>query len=180
MKKILLIALIALSFLTKGFSQTEKVHYFKLTDRKVKVGEVYIILGANIKGYPMCLDLKKEKELDTLAGFLLKNKNVKIEIGCHCDYRPIPLTHDTLTKKQAVSIREYLISKGIDQNRLVAIGYGSAYPRILTEKIVHKGVEFPKGTIITEKYIKSLKTLDEKMAAFDLDRRIVIKIIATE
>ncbi len=177
MKKTILIAFLLVSFIFKGNSQTEKIKFFSLTDRKVKVGEIYILLGVQLKGYPLFEKPQTDYELDTLAGFLKKHKNVKIEIGCHCDYRPISMTNDTLTNRQAIAIREYLIKKGINAERLVAVGYGSHKPRLITENSVHNGVTFKKGTLITEAYIKTLKTTPEKMAAYDLCRRIEIKII---
>ena len=54
-------------------------------------------------------------------------------------------------------------------------------PRVLesdkTVIINNKEYTFPKGTVLTEEYINSLKTEDEREAAHQLNRRTTFQII---
>jgi len=188
MKRILL-TLISLFLLMNVYSQKEKIHYFKLTDKKFKVGSIYLELNNYFK--PCHSWFCDEKELDSIVSFLTRNPRLVIEIGCHTDYRRVPMTNDTLSKRRAENAKDYLIAYGINQNRLVAIGYGSNKPLYLNKEttVESKGrdgkspvklITFPKGVSLSEEYIKTLKTTDEKEAACQLNRRIEIKIIGKD
>lgn len=64
--------------------------------------------------------------LDSLAEFLLKNKNCTIEIAQHGD---ADAKHGTgLSQRRAEAIMDYLTNKGINRNRLSAKGYGNSKP----------------------------------------------------
>jgi outer membrane protein OmpA-like peptidoglycan-associated protein len=63
-------------------------------------------------------------ELDKLAIFLQKNENIKIELSSHTDSRSSTKFNDELSQKRAQSCVNYLIAKGINQNRIIAKGYG--------------------------------------------------------
>lgn len=53
-----------------------------------------------------------------------KRPSAIIEIGSHTDSRGSASSNQSLSEKRAKSVSEYLISKGIDKERLIAIGYG--------------------------------------------------------
>jgi outer membrane protein OmpA-like peptidoglycan-associated protein len=74
--------------------------------------------------------LKKESfvELDILADFLTKNKNLKVEIGGHTDNIGTEEFNLNLSLERAKSISNYLISKGIDPARMISKGYGESQP----------------------------------------------------
>lgn len=60
----------------------------------------------------------------TLLPLMLRNATLIIELGSHTDNVGSISYNLTLSKNRAVSVVEYLISKGIDKRRLVAKGYG--------------------------------------------------------
>lgn len=60
----------------------------------------------------------------TLLPLMLRNPTLVIELGSHTDSVGSVGYNLTLSKNRAVSVVEYLISKGIDKRRLVAKGYG--------------------------------------------------------
>lgn len=62
--------------------------------------------------------------LDKLAKILIDNPAVRIEIGSHTDSRATAEYNLDLSQKRSESVVDYLVSKGIDRNRLVAKGYG--------------------------------------------------------
>ncbi len=63
-------------------------------------------------------------KLDDLAEFLLKNPDVKIELGSHTDARASFAYNMDLSERRARSAVRYLVSKGVDPQRITAKGYG--------------------------------------------------------
>jgi outer membrane protein OmpA-like peptidoglycan-associated protein len=66
--------------------------------------------------------------LDRVAESLITDLTVRVEIAGHTDntgYRPFNLS---LSLSQAASVRRYLISRGVSEERLVAKGYGPDQP----------------------------------------------------
>ena len=63
-------------------------------------------------------------ELDKLVQILKDNPTVKIELSSHTDARATDAYNMTLSQNRAESAVEYLISKGIDPDRMIATGYG--------------------------------------------------------
>ncbi len=72
------------------------------------------------------------KELDKLVEVMTKYPNMVIKIESHTDSRGSAIYNEYLSDKRAKSTRAYIISKGIDANRIEsAIGYGEQ--RLLNE-----------------------------------------------
>lgn len=122
-----------------------------------------------------------QDSLKELIVTLNKNPNVVIELQSHTDIRPIPMTNDTLSQRRAQEVVNFLITRGIDPDRLVAKGYGDRVPRVLEEdKTVvfnRKTFNFPKGTVLNRQFIESLRTSDEREAAHSLNRRTTFQIL---
>ena len=66
--------------------------------------------------------------LDDLVDYLKRKPNERIEIGGHTDNVGSDAKNLVLSLERAKSIVEYLISKGISNDRLVAKGYGAEEP----------------------------------------------------
>ena len=62
---------------------------------------------------------------------------MEIEVASHTDARGSNDYNLVLSKKRAASTMEYIISQGIDENRLRSIGYGEEQPlnRCINESI---------------------------------------------
>jgi len=75
-------------------------------------------------------DLKPESqaELDILVQLLNDNPTVKIEISGHTDNVGKPADNLSLSNNRAKAVINYLISKGIAAQRLIAKGYGETKP----------------------------------------------------
>jgi peptidoglycan-associated lipoprotein len=74
---------------------------------------------------------QSEKEvLDRSAQYLKENPTMMVQIEGHCDERGSPEYNFNLGQKRADSVREYLVSKGIEANRLVTISYGEDRPAV--------------------------------------------------
>jgi OmpA-OmpF porin, OOP family len=75
-------------------------------------------------------DLRPEsfKALDELVEFLQARPTERIEIGGHTDNIGGDAYNQKLSEARAKSVVDYLISKGIDANRLAYKGYGADEP----------------------------------------------------
>jgi outer membrane protein OmpA-like peptidoglycan-associated protein len=75
-------------------------------------------------------ELKKEStiELSSLSALISDNKDIVIEIGGHTDSTGSSEHNLVLSEKRALSVVNYLISKGISPDRLKYKGYGDTLP----------------------------------------------------
>jgi len=75
-------------------------------------------------------ELKKESfpELDRISKIFIERPAMKIKISGHTDN--IGTEHDNLilSQNRAKAVTDYLISKGIDSNRMITKGYGETKP----------------------------------------------------
>ena len=69
-----------------------------------------------------------EITLNVLVDLMKRYPSMKVEIGSHTDARGNDLFNLELSKRRAASALEYLVSQGIDRNRLTSIGYGETRP----------------------------------------------------
>jgi len=67
-------------------------------------------------------------ELDKLVKLLTANPTLRIELGGHTDNVGADAANLTLSDQRARSVREFVISKGIDATRITAEGYGETKP----------------------------------------------------
>ncbi len=66
--------------------------------------------------------------LDEAVTVLTEHNKVKVEIGGHTDNIGVPADNLALSQQRADAVKNYLASKGVDPNRLTAIGYGQTQP----------------------------------------------------
>ena len=90
--------------------------------------------------------LKKESlsELDNLVSLLSENKDIVIEIGGFTDSTGTDDYNLVLSEKRALSVVEYLISKGIPQGNLKYKGYGNSNP--LGDNVTYEGRKLNRRT----------------------------------
>ncbi|MEN2415631.1 OmpA family protein [Flavobacterium mesophilum] len=67
-----------------------------------------------------------EPDLQKVVDVLNQYPNVKLDIRSHTDSRSSSESNQILSDKRAQSTKDWLISKGIDANRLTAKGYGES------------------------------------------------------
>ncbi|MBK5286530.1 MAG: OmpA family protein, partial [Bacteroidia bacterium] len=93
-------------------------------------------------------DLRPESKvsLDSLVLTLNDNPTIVIELGSHTDTRADDQYNIVLSNNRAKSVVDYLITKGIDKDRLVYKGYGETVPRVLDRDMG----SFNKGDVITD------------------------------
>ncbi|HQY11828.1 MAG TPA: OmpA family protein [Ferruginibacter sp.] len=66
--------------------------------------------------------------LDELVSYLVRKEDERIEIQGHTDNVGTAKSNQVLSEARANTVRNYLIAKGIDPNRLTAKGYGFTVP----------------------------------------------------
>ena len=74
------------------------------------------------------IDAASRPKLDEIVELLKKFPNMKMAIHGHADNRGTKEVNDKISKDRAKGVYDYLISKGIDKNRLQYEGYGFDRP----------------------------------------------------
>lgn len=116
---------------------------------------------------------KSIQDLDALVVTLNDNPNVVIELQSHTDYIGSERQNTKLSQKRADACTQYLISKGINPERLIPLGLGESKPFVIT---VTDG-KLKKGDVLTKRYIKRLKRKDQKEAN-QYNRRTSFKVVS--
>ncbi len=75
-------------------------------------------------------DLEEESftVIDELVAYLKRKEDVRIELGGHTDNVGAAKSNLILSEARANTVRDYLLSKGIDPERVTAKGYGLTVP----------------------------------------------------
>ncbi len=128
-------------------------------------------------------DLKPQYQ-DSLQGLIQtldENPRMVVELASHTDARDTEERNDILSQKRAQSVVDYLILRGIDPDRLVAKGYGERMPRELTKDYYLNGkLVLDSATVLTEDFIKSLPTEEEREFAHQLNRRTEFTVLRND
>ena len=69
-------------------------------------------------------------ELDKVVEMLETNETLYIEIGGHTDDRGSDNYNEQLSQGRAEAVRQYLVEKKIEQDRVTAVGYGESQPEV--------------------------------------------------
>ena len=64
------------------------------------------------------------QELDKLVDFMKENPTYEVELGSHTDARGDNAYNEYLSQKRSESAVDYIVSEGIDRQRITARGYG--------------------------------------------------------
>jgi peptidoglycan-associated lipoprotein len=111
--------------------------------------------------------------LDKIVKILTENPKMRVELGAHTDSRGTNQSNQKLSECRAEEVVNYVVSKGIDKERLTAKGYGEEQPRTLEKDMDG----FAKGTLLTEEYINKLETEELRERAHKLNRRVTLRKI---
>ena len=103
--------------------------------------------------------VNSKDSLDFLYQTLIDNPTLVVELMSHTDARGTESKNQVLSQKRAQSCVDYLVSKGIPSDRMVAKGYGEGSP------------------VIAEDVIKSLPSKQEKEAAHQKNRRTTFRVL---
>ena len=127
-------------------------------------------------------DLRPESmvSLDKLVETLLDNPNVTIELMSHTDSRDTEEYNQDLSQKRAQVVVQYLIEKGIASERLSAKGYGESTPKVVDPETARQNSFLRAGSPLTEQYINSLASEEQKEIAHQINRRTEFRVLRTD
>jgi len=105
------------------------------------------------------------------------NPNIVIELRSHTDYRDVDEKNQILSQHRADTSVSYLISQGVDPDRLVAVGMGESQPFEIPEGYKGLGSDiFPVGTKLTEQNIRRMPSSQQEVAN-QINRRTDFRVI---
>lgn len=98
---------------------------FKL--QTVSIGATFELKNIFFDFGKSTLRKESETELDKLFD-ILRNSEISIELGGHSDSIGSDDANEKLSQERVNSVRQYLVNKGIQAERLTAVGYGEKQP----------------------------------------------------
>ena len=69
-----------------------------------------------------------EQVLDDAAASLVRNPTIHVEVAGHTDSQGAADYNEGLSERRAITVRDYLIGKGVSADRMTVRGYGEAEP----------------------------------------------------
>lgn len=87
-----------------------------------------VLKGVNFRTNSAELTPESFEALDQVAASLLAHADVRVEISGHTDATGSRRRNNELSIQRALSVKEYLVQKGIDPDRMEAKGYGPDRP----------------------------------------------------
>jgi len=100
----------------------------ELERSKIVTGKVIQVNNLYFKADSFRIKQTSYDALEEVYDFLVENPDVKIEVGGHTNGVPPHSYCDKLSSARAKAVVEYLIEKGIDDDRLSYKGYGKRKP----------------------------------------------------
>jgi OmpA-OmpF porin, OOP family len=91
-------------------------------------GESVVLKGVNFEVNSSRLTANAKVILNQVADSLAANPSLKVEIGGHTDSQGSDTYNQKLSQRRANSVKDYLVARGIDANRLTTKGYGESQP----------------------------------------------------
>lgn len=129
---------------------TSYIGYKKLDDT-LKIGDKILIENLVFKGSLTHFEDSEiaEKELSRIFLYLKEHPTVEIEIHGHVccistafkDARDVESGKNNLSETRAKKIYDFLVSKGISENRMTHAGFGRKFPIPNTAELLNKRVE---------------------------------------
>jgi OmpA-OmpF porin, OOP family len=88
----------------------------------------FVLTGINFDTGKATIKPDSVVKLDIVVEFMAHKKSARVEISGHTDNKGAAKANKTLSAKRAEACRAYIISKGIDGDRITAAGYGDQRP----------------------------------------------------
>lgn len=123
------------------------------------------------------LNADAQASLDMVVKTMTLNPNIVIELRSHTDYTDVDERNQILSQHRADTSVSYLISQGVDPDRLVAVGMGESQPFEIPEGYKGLGSDiFPVGTKLTEQNIRRMPSSQQDVAN-QINRRTDFRVI---
>jgi len=118
--------------------------------------------------------------LDEMAQVMRDNPNITIEMAAHTDRHGSEGYNINLSHRRAKSVIDYLISVGIQPDRLQAQGYGKSRPKVITKKLAREYPQFKEGTVLTAEFVENLSEQVDRDAADQINRRTEFQVLSID
>lgn len=109
---------------TQGFTQSDTLEVALLLEPVFRVGQTFELENIYYDFDKYNIRPDAAVILDELVRTLRDNPTLKIELSSHTDSRGSHAYNETLSQRRAQSAVNYLVSRGIERDRVVAKGYG--------------------------------------------------------
>ena len=93
-----------------------------------KTGDTLVLHGVNFEFNKANLTVNAKTLLDQVADALLARKDIKVEIDGHTDGKGSGPYNMKLSDRRAASVKQYLVGRGIDADRMTTKGFGKTMP----------------------------------------------------
>lgn len=120
---------------------------------------------------------ESKEELDGLIDLLNVNPNVTIELSAHTDRKGSDEYNNALSQRRAEAVVAYLITAGINKERLTAVGKGKTEPKTVTKAVIKKYDFLEEGKVLTPQFIEELTPEQQEMAD-QVNRRTEFKVLS--
>lgn len=118
-----------------GDDNSEVVIYLEKGTRKVDFNDHQIAVGESVSLNNILFDAAKsdlrpasQTELNKIVDFMQKNPKAEIELSGHTSSEGDAAYNRSLSYRRVKACKDYIVSKGIDAGRIIAIGFGPAKP----------------------------------------------------
>jgi outer membrane protein OmpA-like peptidoglycan-associated protein len=119
-----------------------------------------------------------EPALMELYSLLQDNPNIRIRIIGHTDDVGKDDYNQRLSQARAEAVVSYLVSKGIEKERLTAVGYGESEPKEVNKKVAEQYEFLEEGDSLTEEFINTLEKEQQELC-HQLNRRTEFRVVRT-
>lgn len=92
------------------------------------IGQTLMLRGISFENDAAVLTADSRTVLDEVAASLKSQPNVRVEIGGHTDSIGNDSYNHMLSQERAEAVRQYLIARGVEADRMIAMGYGEFKP----------------------------------------------------
>jgi outer membrane protein OmpA-like peptidoglycan-associated protein len=117
---------------------------------EIKVGEVLTMDNILYDTKLYSLDGDGEFVLDQFVKFLKENSTLKVSIQGHTDNKGVPSENQSLSENRAKGVVQYIISKGIDKDRLKFEGFGQSQPKVKNDSESNRALNRRTDIMIME------------------------------
>jgi outer membrane protein OmpA-like peptidoglycan-associated protein len=107
-------------------SENEGIEIVDESNKKINIrnDEKFVVDNIYYATDEYRLNVISMRELNSWVTILKKNPNVKIELTSHTDSRGEDVYNLKLSDRRAQNAKDYLVEKGISENRIIARGMG--------------------------------------------------------
>lgn len=113
------------SVTTKGLDRSKTLYVtLKLGINNLDAGAIFVLNNIHYDFDQSYIRPEAGRILDNLVNVMSQNPTLRIELSSHTDSRGKDAYNLRLSQRRAEAAVEYLVSKGIERNRMVAKGYG--------------------------------------------------------